>query len=187
MSRSERSTLPSLCRRSTALRSSSAPERMETRSSVLEPNSRSTPRTSTSMARSTGPKIATSGASTRANRSDTWSALLIATVLGNTSAKTSSSTVMMAVAHTAPCSPITTSRTLVMKAEEPMLTSVLPSSVVPISRSRRRSSLLTSAARLSPLRSSACMRAREAPVSAVSEAAKKADMAMQKTMIATAT
>ena len=39
------------------------------------------------------------------------------------------------------------SSTLVMKAEEPMLTSVLPSSVVPISRSRRRSSLLTIAAR----------------------------------------
>ena len=111
----------------------------------------------------------------------------MATVLGSTSAKTSNSTVMMAVAQTAPLSPMSTTSTLVMKAEEPMLTSVLPSSVVPMSRSRLRSSLLTSAARLSPLRSNACMRARDAPVSAVSEAAKKADMAMQNTMIATAT
>ena len=131
--------------------------------------------------------MATNGARMRAVSSETRSALLMATVLGKTSAKTSSSTVMIAVAHTAPCAPTSTSSTLVMKADEPMLTSVLPSSVVPISRSRLRSSLLTSAARRSPLRSSACMRAREAPVIAVSLAAKKPESAMHRTMIAIAT
>src|SRR5450631_388086 len=75
---------------------------------------------------------------------------------------------------------------LVVNADAPILTSVLPRSVVPISRSRLASSRLTRAARLSPFFSKPCIRAREAAVSAVSDAAKNADRATQRRMVATA-
>ncbi len=75
---------------------------------------------------------------------------------------------------------------LVVKADEPILTSVLPSRHAPIMRLRRDSSQLTRTARRSPCFSSACMRAREAAVSAVSEAAKKADSPRQRRMMAIA-
>src|SRR3984893_11485401 len=75
---------------------------------------------------------------------------------------------------------------LVVNADAPILTSVLPRSVVPISRSRLASNRLTRAARRSPFFSKPCMRAREAAVSAVSEAAKNADRATNKRMVATA-
>src|SRR3984893_16149307 len=75
---------------------------------------------------------------------------------------------------------------LVVTADEPTLTSVWPSSVVPISRARLASSRLTRAARRSPFFSKACMRAREAAVSAVSEAEKNADSATHKRMVAIA-
>ena len=56
-----------------------------------------------------------------------------------------------------------------------MSTSVLPSSTAPIIFSGCRSSLLTRRALALPSCSSACMRAREAAVSAVSLPLKKAD------------
>src|ERR1700732_1087415 len=75
---------------------------------------------------------------------------------------------------------------LVLPADAPILTSVLPRSLVPISRARLASSRLTRAARRSPFFSKACMRAREAVVSAVSEAEKNADSATHKRMVAIA-
>src|SRR5580704_10912941 len=86
----------------------------------------------------------------------------------------------------APLSPTSETRMLVVKADEPILTSVLPSKHAPIIRFRLDRSRLTTAARRSPLFSSACMRARDAAVSAVSEAAKNAEKARQMRMIAIA-
>ena len=67
------------------------------------------------------------------------------------------------------------------------MTSVLPSSIAPISRSRSAQQAVDAAARGSPCFSSACMRAREAAVSAVSEPEKSAESRMQTTRIAPAT
>src|SRR3984893_9964365 len=75
---------------------------------------------------------------------------------------------------------------LVVSADPPILTSVLPRSTVPISLSRLASRRLIRAARRSPFFSKACMRAREAAVSAVSEAEKNADSATHKKMVAIA-
>src|ERR1700719_2958320 len=75
---------------------------------------------------------------------------------------------------------------LVAIADAPILTSVLPRSVVPISRAQLARSRLTRAARRSPFFSKACMRAREAAVRAVSEAAKNTDSATHNRMFAIA-
>src|SRR3984893_18566708 len=93
---------------------------------------------------------------------------------------------MSPVAKSGPRSPASATRTLVKNAEEATLTSVWPRSVVPISRARLASSRLTRAARRSPFFSKACMRAREAAVSAVSDAEKNADSATHKRMVAIA-
>ena len=64
-----------------------------------------------------------------------------------------------------------------------MVTSWPPSSMALMSRPRRAISRLASAARLSPPVSSACIRAREAAVSAVSAPAKNAAAARPPTMM----
>ena len=68
-----------------------------------------------------------------------------------------------------------------------MLTRLLPSRMVPISRSVLRRRRLTSAARLSPFCSSWCIIGREAAVNAVSEPEKNADIVISKTMMARVT
>ena len=74
--------------------------------------------------------------------------------------------------------------TLVAIADDPMVTICPPSSIALIRRPRMPISRVTSAARVSPDISSACMRAREAAVSAVSAPAKNAAKAMLTTMTA---
>ena len=74
--------------------------------------------------------------------------------------------------------------TLVAIADDPMVTNWPPSSMALISRPRMPISRVTSAARGSPAISSACMRAREAAVSAVSAPAKNAAKAILTTMTA---
>ncbi len=63
-------------------------------------------------------------------------------------------------------------------ADEPMVTNWPPSSMALMSRPRMPMRRVTSFARLSPAISSACMRAREAAVSAVSAPAKNAAATM---------
>ncbi len=75
--------------------------------------------------------------------------------------------------------------TLVAIAEEPMVTNCPPSSMALISRPRMPMRRFTSFARLSPAISSACIRAREAAVSAVSAPAKNAAATMLTTMTKT--
>ncbi len=75
--------------------------------------------------------------------------------------------------------------TLVAIADEPMVTNWPPSSMALISRPRMPMRRFTSFARLSPAISSACMRAREAAVSAVSAPAKNAAATMLTTMTTT--
>ena len=70
-------------------------------------------------------------------------------------------------------------------ADEPMVTNWPPSSIALISRPRMPMRRVTSFARLSPAISSACMRAREAAVSAVSAPAKKAATTTLTTMMTT--
>ena len=74
--------------------------------------------------------------------------------------------------------------TLVAIADDPIVTNCPPSSIVLIRRPRMPMSRVTSAARASPDISSACMRAREAAVSAVSAPAKNAAKAMLTMMMA---
>ena len=82
-----------------------------------------------------------------------------------------------------PSLPNSETSTLVVKAETPMLTMLLPISMEPMKRSRMASSRLTTRARSSPLFSRVSMRAREAPVKAVSPAEKKAERTRQNTTI----
>ncbi len=77
---------------------------------------------------------------------------------------------------TAPLSPNSRTSTTVASAEAEMLTTLLPSSSAPISRSRMSVSFSTVLARLLPRRSSSLMRAREVAVRAVSEPEKNADI-----------
>ena len=67
-------------------------------------------------------------------------------------------------------------------ADEPMVTTWPPSSMALMKRPRMPMRRFTSFARLSPAISSACMRAREAAVSAVSAPAKNAAAIMLTTM-----
>ena len=67
-------------------------------------------------------------------------------------------------------------------ADEPMVTNWPPSSIALMSRPRAPMRRVTNFARLSPAVSSACMRAREAAVSAVSAPAKNAAAATLRTM-----
>src|ERR1700684_272908 len=69
----------------------------------------------------------------------------------------------------------------VASAEAPILAILLPSSSAPINRSRDVERLETMAASLLPCLDSRSMLARDAPVSAVSLAAKKAETRRQKT------
>ena len=75
--------------------------------------------------------------------------------------------------------------TLVAMADAPMVTNWPPSSMELMRRPRMPMSRVTSAARGSPDISSACMRAREAAVSAVSAPAKNAAKAMLTMMTTT--
>src|SRR5207244_13323731 len=68
-------------------------------------------------------------------------------------------------------------------AEAPILAMLLPSSSAPISRSRMPNRLETTSASLLPCFDSRSMLAREAPVSAVSLAAKNADVQSSATMM----
>jgi hypothetical protein len=102
----------------------------------------------------------------------------MARVLGSTSANTSTSTVMVAVAAATPHGPgMAAVSTWVARAEARMLTRLLPSSTAPIIVSWSDSSLLTRLAGLSPSRSSWCIRARLAAVSEVSAAENRAEIA----------
>ena len=74
--------------------------------------------------------------------------------------------------------------TLVAIADDPIVTNCPPSSMVLIRRPRMPMSRVTSAARGSPDISSACIRARDAAVSAVSAPAKNAAKAMLTMMTA---
>ena len=67
-------------------------------------------------------------------------------------------------------------------ADEPMVTNWPPSSIALMRRPRMPIRRVTSFARLSPAISSACMRARDAAVSAVSAPAKNAAATMLKAM-----
>ncbi len=68
---------------------------------------------------------------------------------------------------------------LVASAEAPMLAMLLPSNSAPINRSRMASRLVTTAASRLPCFDSRSMLARDAPVSAVSLAAKNAEIRRQ--------
>ena len=111
----------------------------------------------------------------------------MASVLGSTSANTSTSTVVMPVEIATPQAPGNDlPRVSVISEPDRMLIRLLPKSTAPIisaCRSRRR---LTRPAALSPSRSSWCIRARLAPVSAVSAAENRPDTA-NSTMITRAT
>jgi hypothetical protein len=98
----------------------------------------------------------------------------MAMVFGITSPKTTISAVMIAVAAHTPRSPKASRRTLVAIADEPMVTSCPPRSIALMRRPRAPMRRVTNFARLSPAVSSACMRAREAAVRAVSAPAKNA-------------
>ncbi len=98
MSRSSFSTLPSWCRRSTAPRSSSWADRNAWSVPTRTPNRRRIQRTSASMPTSIGPSSRTTHAIGRTTSSATRSGALIATVLGSTSVKTTTTTVMIMVA-----------------------------------------------------------------------------------------
>ena len=102
----------------------------------------------------------------------------MARVLGSTSANTSTSAVITAVAAATPQAPgIARVITWVASAEARMLIRLLPSSTAPIIVSWSLSNRLTRRAARSPSRSSWCMRPRLAPVSAVSAAENSAEMA----------
>src|SRR6195952_3878469 len=96
-------------------------------------------------------------------------------VFGNTSAKITTSTVMTPVAYSTPTSPNHAVKMPVASAEAPMLAMLLPSSSAPIIRSRIANRLDTTPASPLPCLESRNMLAREAPVSAVSLAEKKAE------------
>ena len=98
MSRSSFSTLPSWCRRSTAPRNSSWADKNAWSMPTRNPNMRRIQRTSASIPTSIGPNSRTTHAIGRATSSATRSGALIATVLGNTSVKTTTTTVMIMVA-----------------------------------------------------------------------------------------
>ena len=72
-------------------------------------------------------------------------------------------------------------------ADEPIVTNWPPSNMALMSRPRMPMRRVTSFARLSPAISSACMRARDAAVSAVSAPAKNAAATMLATMTAMST
>src|SRR5579871_1948237 len=105
-------------------------------------------------------------------------------VLGVTSPKITINAVMTRVAAQTPRSPYASTRRLVAIAEEPIVTSWPPSSIALMSRARIPMRRVTSFARSSPAVSSACMRARDAAVSAVSAPAKNAAATMLTTMTA---
>jgi len=110
------------------------------------------------------------------------SGLAIAAVFGVTSEKTSTSTVMVAVAtaFAMPVAPNMEMNTLVAIDVARMLTRLLPSRIAPINLSRSRISRFTRRALRSPSLSSLCMRAFDVAVSAVSEPEKKADINSRK-------
>ena len=98
MSRSTLATPPSWWRRSTWPRISSVAERIGWFSPMVTPKGRSITRTRCSMASASGPSTATTAATGRAKRSETWSGEVIATVFGSTSAKTITRTDITTVA-----------------------------------------------------------------------------------------
>ena len=137
--------------------------------SSLMPNGRSVWRTTHWAPLASGPKIRTVHSvgidSTRA----TSSARAMARVLGRISAKITTRTVMMAVAISAPSGPGKAAlSTLVVRAEAPMLMTLLPSRMAPIIVSWLEISRLTRRAARSPSRSSWCIRPRLAAVIEVS-------------------
>ncbi len=105
----------------------------------------------------------------------------MAMVFGSTSAKITTITVITPVAYNTPTSPNQAVKMPVASAEAPILAMLLPSSSAPISRSRIANRLETTSASRLPCFESRSMLAREAPVSAVSLAAKKADTSRQAT------
>ena len=98
MSRSSFSTLPSRCKRSTVPRISSCGARIDCSSPIRTPRRRRSWRTSHSIAISTGPSTRTTNAIGRAAASAMRSGALKAIVFGSTSANTTTSTVINAVA-----------------------------------------------------------------------------------------
>ena len=102
----------------------------------------------------------------------------MASVLGRISAKTRISTVITAVAAATPQAPgITLAKTELASSVARMLKMLFPNSTAPIIISRSLSRRLTRRAARSPSRSSWCMRARLAPVIAVSAAENSAEAA----------
>src|SRR6185437_9328285 len=104
----------------------------------------------------------------------------IASVFGRTSAKMRMATVINAVAIGTARVPRLSSSTLVASEEARMFKNVLTRRMAPIIRSRSPISLLTLAARREPSFSNWNILPRETAVSAVSEPAKKADIASSK-------
>ena len=146
------------------------------------PNSQRTFQTMNCTALMAGANTVTTPLSGRATRRATRSVWVMATVFGITSAKTRIRTVIARVAITTALPGSLVSSALVAMEEARMLTKVLPRRTAPMNRSRFASRALTFAAAREPSRSSWNIRPRETAVSAVSDAEKKAEHSIRKTI-----
>ena len=134
------------------------------------------PCTSHSMATTGGANTQTIRRTTGATIIAVRSGCKMAMVLGRTSAKISTNSVMASVVSATPASPNIATSTLVAREAERMLTKLLPSKSAPSNVCFLSPKLRTICARRSPLRARWWMRARLAAVNAVSEPEKKAEM-----------
>ena len=143
--------------------------------SVATPKTQRTPRTKNRTKLTTGANIKTKIEIGPDTRIAAVSALVIAYVLGSTSANTSTKNVITRVANTIPFSPISCVNSAVIRAVASILTKLLPNNTEPIKRSLSLVTFKARSAPAEPLLAFACNLLREAAVNAVSEPEKNPD------------